>query len=113
METSRWVQSELAGLKRDADDAGLRFREARKHCLRSNMQYYFHRELLKLKPLPIFAPSAERRAQLNTEAAERVRHWDAERQAARIALDNAKLNLDKAVTRYREAKSRQGKKHEG
>ena len=113
MNASRWVVSELAGLKREADEAGTQFREARKRCFHSNLQYYFYRELLKIRPLSTFASPPERVAQANVEALGRVRHWDAERQAARLALDDAKLNLDKSVTRYRAAKSQSAGKHDG
>lgn len=113
MNASRWVESELAGLKREADEAGTQFREARKRCFHSNLQYYFYRELMKIRPLSIFASPLERGAQANIEALGRVRHWDAERQAARTALDDAKLKLEKSVTGYRAAKSRSAEKHDG
>lgn len=110
----RWVVSELEELKRAADRVGVEFREAKRRCFNSNVQYYFHRQLLKLKPIRqvFYVPSPERVAQLQAEAVGRLRYWDAERQVARVALDAAKLKLDKAVWKYREAKSRTVEHHE-
>lgn len=103
----RWVVSELGELKREADSAGVEFRDAKRRCFSSNIQYYLHRELLKRKPVKqlFYVPSPERLAQLQAEAVDKLRYWDGERQAACVSLDAAKLRLDKAVWKYREAKS--------
>jgi len=97
----------LRELKHAADQAGAEFREAKRCCFNSNFQYYVHREFLKLRPMKqaFYVPSPEQVAQIQAEAVGRVRHWDRERQAARVALDAARLKLDKAVWAYREAKS--------
>lgn len=113
MKTSRWVASDFADLKRQADEAGLALRQARKRCFHSNVQYYYHRQLLTVRPLAIFAPSPERLAHLKLEAVARVKFWDGERQSARAMLDSARLTLDKAVMQYREARSRRAKGHGG
>lgn len=104
----RWVAFELRELKRAADEAGVAFRAAKRHCFDSNVQYYMCRQICKMKPIAsaYYTPSPERLAQTNAESAAHVRHRDAERQAARVALDAARLNLDKAVWLYKEAKSR-------
>ena len=108
LKRNRWVIPELVELKYAADRAGVEFREAKRRCSHSNFQYYFQRQLFCIKPIQQvgYVPSPEKLAQLQIETASQLRFWDVERQNACVALDAAKLELDKAVWKYKETKSR-------
>lgn len=104
----RWVPVEIAVLKEAAELARLNLQKAKERCRYSNAQYHWMRFVLNSKVLlgGIHARAPERVVEFKVETVSQLLNWDAERQAASIALKDAKLRLEKAIWQYRKAKSR-------
>ena len=111
---SRWVSPELSELKAAADLAGVAVREAQRRCFASNVQYLWHLHLSRLKPLKMagWAPNPEQVARAEAKSLAKVEHWDNERKAARLELDNVRVRLSEELAAYREAKQRRPGTHE-
>jgi len=103
----RWLDPSLVVLKAAADHAGSRFREARRDLARANLDYECHvvsRRYMKPVSTAGWELTPERLAAAEVRSLAALRGLDERRTSSRLALEEARSNLERTVTAFRVAR---------
>lgn len=103
----RWLDPSLAVLKTAADEAGRRFRDARRRLARANLDYQCHvvsRRYIKPISTPGWELTPERLAAAEERSLATLSRLDEQRTASRLALEETRSRLERAVSAFRAAR---------